>query len=498
MKLLLIMLLTVFTNFLLMGQSVSNTSLETKIQVNTPSSPKSPATTVRNKTVAEQFKSGALYYNAMPSTPAIGTAVKVIDSKDDKDYVCKTYKLKTKGIALELASFLQTTVAKEQGTLNVSVDINTGDEYIIITAPIFQFEYLEGTIKALDHPGTSFYEDGTKLGSYKLKNRLASDISNFVQSTLLSKNGAVYADDGVNKIYLIDSPSYYNGTMKFVEEFDVPPEMVKIQVQIIEIEGGENFDFGLALEAWKESLPEEMNMEFNWDQNKNGGGGGPSSWGRTAAQTLRFNGIHPKALANFINYLVSTGKAKVLSRPSVVAMNGQAAKIASQDTVPYSTFNGEGDVLQKQLDTGLVLQIKPIIGNDTISLAIEATIKSLVGFDQSGTPIVNTRETTSNVVLADGEIFTLSGLRKDTITKSNSGVPLLQDIPFLGYFFRHEISVSSKKEIIVMLKPLKVQATGNITERERTMLSKIEKESDGPSKTGVQKFVERVILNKVD
>ena len=496
MKKILMVVVTVFTTFMLMGQS--NTTLETQVQVKTPANNESVAAALRGKSVAEQFKSGALYYNAMPSTPAVGTAVKVIDSKDDKDYVCKTYKLKTKGIASELASFLQTTIAKEQGNLNVSVDLKTGDEYIVITAPIFQFEYLEKTIEALDHPGTSFYEDGTKIDSYKLKNRLASDISAFVGSTLLSKNGAVYADDGVNKIYLIDSPSYFDGTMKFVKEFDVPPEMVKIQVQIVEVEGGENFDFGLALEAWKETLPEEMNMEFNWDQNKSGGGGGPSSWGRTAAQTLRFNGIHPKALANFINYLVSTGKAKVLSRPTVVAMNGQTARIASQDTVPYTAYSGEGDVLQKQTDTGLVLQIKPIIGADTISLAIEASIKSLLGFNQSGAPIINTRATTSNVVLADGEIFTLSGLRKDTITKSNSGIPLLQDIPFLGYLFRHEIEVKSKKEIIIMIKPVKVEAAGNITERESALLGKVTEESDAPDKTEARKFVDRVILNKRD
>jgi hypothetical protein len=47
--------------------------------------------------------------------------------KDDKDYVCKTYKLKTKGIAVELASFLQTTIDLENGKINVSVDVNTGD-----------------------------------------------------------------------------------------------------------------------------------------------------------------------------------------------------------------------------------------------------------------------------------------------------------------------------------------------------------------------------------
>ena len=500
MKKILILLVTVFMSSVIFGQAPAPTRIETKIQVKAD-----PATAggvdTGGKTVAKQFKDGLLYYNAMPSTPAKGTAVKVIDSRDDKDYVCKTYKLKTKGIALELASYLQTTVNLEQGSVNVSVDLKTGTEYIIISAPVFQFPWLEQTIEALDHPGTSFYEDGTKIESYKLKNRLASDIGRFVGDVLLSQNGAVYADDRVNKIYLIDSPSYFDGTMKFVKEFDVPPEMVKIEAQIVEVDANDNFDFGLAWECWKEALPEEVNMEFDWDQYKDHAAGGiisPDNWGRTAAQTLRINGIRPKAIANFINYLVSTGKAKVLSRPTVVATNGQTARIANEDTITYSAYSGPSEILQKQTNTGLVLEIQPVIGSESITLQIEATIRSLLGFGSDSTPIINTRTTTSNVVLNSGQVFTLSGLRKDTITKSNDGIPILQSIPLLGYFFRHEIDVKSKKELIVMLKPTKVTASEGLDPREQKMLSVLEEEADGPAKSGGRKFVDRVILNKLD
>ncbi len=471
--------------------------IETKIQVEVPPIPNQNGV-IRGRSVAEQFKDGLLYYNALPSTPGPGSTVKVIDSKDDKDYVCKTYKLKTKGIALELASYLQTTIALEQGSLNVSVDKKTGDEYIVVTAPIFQFPFLEETINALDHEGTSFYEDGTRIETYKLKSRLASDISRFIGTVLMSKNGAVYADDSVNKIYLIDSPSYFEGTMDFVKEFDVPPEMVKIEAQILEIEAGENFDFGLALEAWKEALPEELNMEFNWDQNKsNAGGATPDAWIRNAAQVLRINGIRPKALANFINYLVASGKANVLSRPTIVATNGQIARISNQDSMSYSSYSGPSEVLEKRAETGLILQIQPIIGSETISLQIEATIRSLLGFGKDGSPIINTRTTNSNVVLADGEIFTLSGLRKDSITKSNSGVPILQSIPLLGYFFRHEIDVKTQNEIIVLLKPVKVTPSQGIDERERNLFHAAQTESDSAPATGTEKFVDRVIFNTI-
>ena len=475
------------------------TEIKTEIKIKPSTVP--PAfldTKVGNLSPAQQFKDGQLYYNAIPSTPAVGTAVKVIDSKDDMDYICHTYKLKTKGISAELASYLSTTVEKENGRVDVSVDTDTGDEYIIITAPIFQFAYLDKMIQSLDHPGTAYYNNGVPSGSYKLKNRLASEMSAFVSAVLLSKAGAVYADDGVNMIYLSDSPSYYEGTMEFIVEFDVPPEMVRIEAEIIEIEGGENFNFGLALEAWKEALPEEVNMDIDWEEDKVGGGGGPSGWGRQIAQSIQINGMRPKAVANFINYLVRTGKAKVLSRPTIVAMNGEEGVIASQDTISYVSYSSAEEPLHKQTEIGLVLKIKPIIASETISLNIDAAIRSLIGYSGNGEPIINNRATTANVVLKSGELFTLSGLRKDTITKSNSGVPILQKIPLLGYFFRHEIDVRNTKEIVIFITPKKVTSSSSVMEREKELILNSKDTLAQPPRTPMEKFSDRVIHNKID
>ncbi len=212
------------------------------------------------------FEDGQLYYHAMPSCPAPGTAVKVIETKDDTDYICRTFRLKTRGISAELASYLRTTVEKENGKVDVSVNTKTGEEFLIITAPVFQFLCLEDTIEKLDRPGTKFRRDGAKIQSYKLKNRLASEVTQFMDDALISKDGSVYADNRVNKIYLIDSPSYFDATMSFVSEFDVPPEMVRIEAEIVEIEMDDDFNFGLALDAWKEGLPEEVNMDIDWSE----------------------------------------------------------------------------------------------------------------------------------------------------------------------------------------------------------------------------------------
>ena len=145
-----------------------------------------------------------------------------------------------------------------------------------------------------------------------------------------------------------------------------------------------------------------------------------------------------------------------------------------------------------------MLSIKPIIASETISLDITATINSLMGYSDSGDPIINSRRTTADIVLKDGELFALSGLRKDTISKSNSGVPILQKIPLLGYFFRHEIDVESTKEIVIFLTPKRVTSSTSVEEREKEILKAAKSAINQPPRSGTEKFLDRVIYNKLD
>lgn len=446
----------------------------------------------------QPFSDGDLYYHAIPSGPAAGTAVRVIGTEDDTDYIVKAFKLRTKDIAAELASFLRTTVEKENGRVDVSVNTKSKEEFIVITAPIFQFEYLEQVINALDHDGTQFYEDGTAVGVYKLRNRLASDLGGLVNDALMSKDGNSYPDDTVNKVYYMDSPSYYNATVKYIEEFDVPPEMVRIDANIVEVEMNDDFNFGMALEAWKEGLPEAVDMQLDFAQSRDRAdlNMNPGEWAQYAAQSISVQGMRPKAMANMINYLMRIGKAKVLSRPTVVAMNGERATIASLDKVSYKAYSTPDAPLNKQSDVGVALTITPTIGAQTITLAIDASVNSMVGWTSANDPIINTRSTTANVVLQDGELFSLSGLRKDVVTKQDERVPVLGSMPLFGYIFRHEIDVKTTSEIIVLLTPHKVTPKTSVLERERNLLDTTNAELTAPPPKPMDQFIDRVILNK--
>jgi len=446
----------------------------------------------------QAFKDGELFYNAIPSTPAVGSSIKVIETTDDTDFICKQYVLKTKGVGYEIKQIITKTLLKEDGSVGSFQNTETGVQSLMVTAPIFQFPFIEAVIKYYDRPGTTYEKSGSKRLIYTTKYRKASELREIIVKTLATPYGNIVIDDTINTIMIKDAPSVIGRCAKYLPYWDIPPTMIRIEAEIIEIEAGENFNFGLELEAWKEALPEEVNMDIDWEEDKSGGGGGPSGWGRSIAQSIRINGMRPKAMANFINYLVKTGNAKVISTPTIVALNGKTGTIVSRDTVSYTSYSSPDEPLHKQTETGLQLTIKPIITSETISLDIAATISSLIGYSTSGDPIINERRTTADILLRDGELFALSGLRKDTISKSNSGVPILQKIPFLGYFFRHEIDVQSTKEIVIFLTPKRVTPTTSVAERERKLIEAVKIDMAQPPRTGMEKYVDRVILNKLD
>jgi type II secretory pathway component GspD/PulD (secretin) len=471
------------------------TSVKTEVKIAAPAGTAGAETMPSG--AAESFTDGELFYNAIPSTPAAGTAVRVVDSQDDKDYVTKVYQLKTKGIGAEMASFLRTSTDLEGGAVDVCVNDESGIEYVIISAPIFQFQCFDGVVAALDQPGTGFDYDGTESSCYTLRNRLASEIAELAEEALISKDGDVYADNTVNRIYLSDSPSYYYETLKFFGQFDVAPEMVRIDMEIVEVEMDDDFNFGLALEAWKEALPEEINMSFAFDQAQDNLNSNPDGWAQYAAQSIDLNGIRPKAMANIINYLVRTGRAKVLSCPTVVARNGEPATVQSLDRITYKAYSTPDEPLTKVDEVGISLEITPTIGAETVSLDIQAYVNSLVGWTGAGSPIINARNTEANVVLQDGELFTLSGLRRDTVAKQDERVPILGWTPLVGYLFRHEIDVQKTSEIIVLITPRKVSAAGSVTQREEHMVNNARSEVEAPGRAPAEKFIDRVILNKM-
>ncbi len=445
------------------------------------------------------FTEGKMFYHAVPSTPAIGHSYKIINTSNDTDFIIKMYELKNTGIVFEIRDIIIKTAQMEGGTVSTYVDKDTLKEYVAVTAPEFQFPYFEDVIRMMDKPGTIYERSGSARLWYTCKNRKASELNDIITKSLGTAYGDLVIDDRINMIMYKDSPSVKGRVEKYLPYFDIAPTMVRIDAQIIECEADNDFNFGLALEAWKEALPQQVDTVFTFNQSKTSLAPGPDTSVKGAVESISIQGMRPKAAANFINYLVRTGKAKVLSCPTAVALNGQQATIASIDNLSYKAYSTYDKKLGSMAGTGVSLAITPTIAEDTLTLAINATVNSLVSWASGNDPIINSRIVTANIVLKDGEPFTMSGMKRDTIAKEDERVPILGSCPLIGYLFRHEIDVKKTTEIVVLLTPHRVSPSTGVQARERDLVTAtheaVEKRDD---RSGLQTFYDRAIKNSTE
>ena len=163
-----------------------------------------------------------------------------------------------------------------------------------------------------------------------------------------------------------------------------------------------------------------------------------------------------------IRALVSDGKARILSRPSVVTLSGEQATIQIGGQIPYTTTNTNGNTNTNWRDYGIILQFKPVVdAQNRINSMVHAEVSNISDERVNGLPIITTRSADSVINLNSGAPIVIGGLMNSEESKRVSKIPLLGDIPILGEFFKHTARTRDKRELIVVVTPYLVGAEDN-------------------------------------
>ena len=176
------------------------------------------------------------------------------------------------------------------------------------------------------------------------------------------------------------------------------------------------------------------------------------------------------AFAAIVHLLESTGKFKIISRPTVFTSNNKKAIIASGTEIPVpvntlSNVNSGGVVnnvasVQSSIEykkVALQLEVVPLINSEKeVSLDILQKLDSLAGttiISGNTIPNIATRYIRTNVSAANGSTIVLGGLIEDTKTKNYTGIPYLSRIPYVGALFRGTTSNKMRTELIILMRP---------------------------------------------
>jgi pilus assembly protein CpaC len=164
----------------------------------------------------------------------------------------------------------------------------------------------------------------------------------------------------------------------------------------------------------------------------------------------------PQLIAQ-VNALISTNKAKILSKPRLVVISGKEATVVVGGEIPIKTTSTTGETTQENIEYkqyGISMSITPTIQENRmigVTLKFENSSLDDTVTTESGEMALTTATTQTQLILDDQQTIVLAGMIKSTKSEEISRVPVLSAIPLVGGLFRHTSRPDTQKEIVIAL-----------------------------------------------
>ncbi len=284
---------------------------------------------------------------------------------------------------------------------------------------------------------------------------------------------SIQADESSNSLVITAPPDIFNALDGVIKQLDIRRAQVMVEGIIAEVTTDVSAQLGV-----------------QWIADGTPGGDGPvgltnfSNAGSSvtniagAIATNNLSGLSLSGLAlgigrfnsNNVNFaavvqaLKSNGSTNILSTPSLVTLDNEEAEIVVGEEVPFvtgsftSTGTGSGSVSNpfqtiSRENVGITLKVKPQINEgDAIKLDIEQTIDSLGAKGDAVDLVTNTRSIKTSLIVDDRQVVVLGGLIQDNVRQTVQKVPLLGDIPLLGWLFSSKSTTKGKTNLMVFLQ----------------------------------------------
>ncbi|NOY82156.1 MAG: hypothetical protein GXP31_14255 [Kiritimatiellaeota bacterium] len=297
----------------------------------------------------------------------------------------------------------------------------------------------------------------------------------------------VYADTEQNRLTIRTTPRAYAMVEALLKRLDIPPRQVMIQAVIAEITLNKSTEFGFTYAARKR-LREGSDTDFKAAIVNTAVAATPLVGNVDNGAAFLFKKSDDELA--FIKAVAGDTNVRVLSAPQVLATSDQEAVINVGNKVPIitgdytntaSTSATTGSTYRsiQYEDTGIILTVTPhITAGNEIKIEAKQEVSDAVKTESSGidSPTIQRRTIETTLVLPDGGTALLGGLIRTRSDKSRNGVPVLMDLPGVGFLFRTNATVSQRTELLILISANIVEsetATDRLARRYQTALEEI-------------------------
>lgn len=294
----------------------------------------------------------------------------------------------------------------------------------------------------------------------------------------------VFADKATNAIVISSTKIAWNHLQGVIHDLDIRRKQVFVEAVILEVEVDRLRQIGTdptqVLGAGKSGFvqgiggfnraPEDLASVAQAIS-------GVAAGGATGGAVTVLNTLNVRA---FMNLLLSLTDTNILSTPQVLAADNQKAKIVVGENRPFPTGQAQGItggtlVTIERKDVGVTLELTPqVLEDDLIRLeikqeitAIETNVAQTIGSGSASIPVGPTttkRSMETTAIAQDQQTLVVGGLVRDNITLNESKIPLLGDIPWLGWLFKSQSRNSEKLNLLVFLTPHLVRDEADMVE----------------------------------
>lgn len=308
----------------------------------------------------------------------------------------------------------------------------------------------------------------------------------------LSAQGSVKADERTNTLIIQDIRSNLEEIEQLVKELDSPTPQVLIEARIVQA----NTTFARTLGVqWGGSYNQTSGSRWFWGLT----GNNPSAsagWGFTPSATPGAS-VPLIMPSNFVvNFPASTisspaggmgisfgkltgslvnldlriqlgeteNQTKVIARPKLATLDNVKAIIKQGEQIPYETTSQAGTQVQF-IDAVLSLEVEPHVTPDgSITMKVKVTRDARGTFRSAvnQVPSIDKREAQTEVLVRDGETLVIGGIYESEKTQSEVGIPWLRKIPVLGWLFKSQETLNTKRELLIFITPTILQAKSEV------------------------------------
>ena len=275
-------------------------------------------------------------------------------------------------------------------------------------------------------------------------------------TTFFSERFRAVANKDTNSIIIISAPQDWEKIERIIRDLDVRRQQVLVEALIVEVTLDNESTLGF---DWRVLLDTGTELDALAQSNTGLLSESVATGGLAGLTVGLLDGTIPDVYA-ILNANKENTNFKILSTPEIVTIENQEASINIGEEIPFLTssrVDENNNVIQTYdyKDVGITLKITPQI-NETgyITMDINQSIKKIVeGTELLENPSLYSRDITSKVTVKDRRTIVIGGLIRDDVTTIEKKVPLLGDIPLLGWLFRKQTKQRNRTNLMIFLTP---------------------------------------------